>query len=57
MFISFANFIQSFNKIVALFILMLKTSRLSKTLAIKVFRTTDNIIVKDIDNSKTNKIV
>ena len=59
-FIYFANFyqyfIQSFGKIAALLIFLLKTTWLFEELALKVFKTDDNKIV-NVNNSRTKKTV
>ena len=59
-FIGFANFyqyfIQSFSRIAALLTLMLKTTRLSKTLAPKAFKAGNNEVVRG-DGDRANEIV
>ena len=59
MFIGFANFywrfIQNFSRITALFIFLLKTTKLSK-LALKAFKIDDDKIVGG-DSKRTNKTV
>ena len=59
-FISFANFyrhfIQNFNRIAALLISMLKTTRLFQKLALRVFKADNNKIVED-DGGRADEMV